>query len=174
MKENIIFILLVAVAIALTWFVRGYLDDQSFALKIADAPSKRTTTTTEERIPQKPQEKQIVNKPKKDKVRETNIDSIFAAGLSHGADSVRALFQFVSAKEETTVTFDSIGTLQHSYDPLTRIAFYGFQPFPRRVTTIHIIDSVFVPKEYNEPWYRIPAYVVGAFAAGYLVKDIAK
>lgn len=153
MKQNILMILLIVAGIGITWFVRGCVDEKSFENRILKAGSKRDTIRTIDTVYLPEQKKSFRSPPNITPQHRNDADSVFAAGIKKGADSAAALFTYHTAPEETTITFDSVGTLWHRFTPLTRLSEYTFQPFPRRTEMLAIIDSIFVPMPSEQPWY---------------------
>ncbi len=99
------------------------------------------------------------------------VDSAYAAGLVAGKDSLRALVDYWTQPEDTTLTFpvDSVSadTLRHKYFPLTHVGIYDFARAPIKKEMLVIHDSVAVGVPIPEPWYKEPAvgligYVLGA------------
>lgn len=153
MKKGILEILLfILVACAFLW-TGMELKDREWKAKVFVRANPADTTRTIETMPMPEQKKTIQNPVKVTPQHKINADSIFNAGIAKGVDSARAIFVNATAPEETTIVFDSVGTLYHSFDPLTRLSIFGMQPFPRQREIFRITDSVFVPMPSGQSWY---------------------
>jgi len=174
MKENILFVILIVVGIGAGFYAGVYVGTDKTEDRYQSAPHRRDTTTTVQEVPQPPRIAEVQNQPRVTPQRKLNADSIFAAGLAQGLEEAQRLFAEYSAPEDTTVSFDTLGTLRHTFDPISRLAYYEFFPAPLRLIQRTITDSIYVPTPDERPWWYTPAIVVSSFAVGYITNDILK
>jgi hypothetical protein len=174
MKEHILFIILLVAGIGAGFYAGMYIGKDETEDRYAAAPHRRDTNTTIQQTPQPERRVEIKNPPRVTPQHRINADSVFEAGWGRGYDEAQRIFAELTAPEDTTVIFDSIGVLRHTFDPLTRMAYYNFYPAPIKTITTVITDSIFVPTEEARPWWHTPAYIIGGIAIGYLTNDILK
>ncbi|MHB1051000.1 MAG: hypothetical protein ACYC09_13045 [Bacteroidota bacterium] len=147
MKDsNVLFIVLIMAAMAIIWFVRGYVDELEYEKRIAELKPTSTTTVTEKETPRPPETKEVTQ-PAKPPTNEhkVNSDSIFNAGMAAGIESLRETFAQYTAPRDTTVVFATGDTLIHQSHPLRRMDIYTLKPAPRKETFTHRIDSIPYP-----------------------------
>lgn len=176
MKENIVFIVLLFIGIGAGYAVGLYVGKDRTEDTYRDAPRRRDTTTTVKERPL-PEQKKQVKQPVRPVPQESRLsaDSVFNAGLAKGMDSLRSLFAWKVAPRETTVTFDTVGTLIHQSDRLRDMEIYTFQPFPRKEIERIITDSIYVPMVNPAPWYDHWYWgAIGAGAIALTAKILAK
>lgn len=163
MKEHILFIVLVIAALGIGYYVGCELTNADWNKRFYNAPSKRDTVFVHDTIRPPKEEKKFYNQPSIPPQRRIQADSVFNAGMQKGIDSVASLFAWYTAKEETTVAFETGDTVQHWFDPLTRVSWFGLQPAPKLKETIFITDSIYVPTPSEQAWYD--HWYIGALGA---------
>ena len=153
MKQTLIWIVIVIAAFGAGTWTGMKLKDGEWKAKIFIQANPPDTTRTIETTPMPEQKKKFKAPPKITPQHQIDADSVFNAGMQHGADSVRNAFAYYTAPMWGEVHFDTVGTLAYRFEPLTRMTDFTMLPFPRRKEIIKIIDSVFVPMPSEQSWY---------------------
>lgn len=176
MKENILFIFLAVAGLGAMYYLGVTHGREQIEAKYRAGESRRTTTTAETKVKQPERSATIENKAPVTPQHKIDADSIFNAGLRHGIDSVRSIFTAATVPVDTSVTFDTVGTVHVTYRPLLpgRPLTVKLDPAPIRIVTITNTDSIFVKIPEERPWWKTPAWVIGALAVGWVAHDIAK
>jgi len=173
-KEHILFIFLVVAAIGATWYIRGEVAKKDLQNRILTAPSKHHTKTDVEKVKQPNRSAEVNNTKPTSEEHQIDADSVFTAGMKKGMDSARAMFIYYTAPIDTTVRFDSIGSVHVWYNPLQRRGLIEWKSEPLQIITVTNTDSIFIKIPEEREWWKTPVYVVGSFAVGWLAHDILK
>lgn len=177
MKENILFVIFILVGLGIGYYIGEKVTNDKWQLKIANAPTKRTTTIIADTIKSPREEKKIYIPPKPTPQRRTTYssfyaDSVFKAGIAKGIDSATALFHYVTAPVDTMIVFATQDTMLLYYAPLNRMLTIDFIPAPKIERTIHIVDSVYVAMPSQQPWYD--RWYIGALGSALVLFGLAQ
>jgi hypothetical protein len=151
-----------AAAVAVTWWQTGEMKEKEFSQRLKDAPHKTDTVTITIYVPQKPQHAEGKVGP--------SADPILSIDTTGWRDADRAEIVRISAPFDTMVVFDSGDSVRVQYDPPTRMLVLDLirPPVPEIHTTI--TDSarvpVYIPDSFGK---RATIFAAGAAVGAIIV-----
>ncbi len=171
-KGAVSILLLIGLLCLGVWFAAVDNTNKKWELRLARANHKVDSLLEIERIPVPPQSVLFgaAEKPSPPDYQ-AKVDSVFNAGKAAGADSLKALVDYLAQPWTPRVVFPSGDTVLCDYKPLTHTGYISVLRAPIERQSLTIYDSVVVPLPPvdSREWWELPLVSSVGVVAGILV-----